>query len=146
MLPCRWRSQDALELLGGENLQDAADERRFTNSGAARNDHHLVLASLTDCLLLPRRQLDAQLPFDPGDGLLHVDAGQGMRRGRGDPMNGLGKSHLGTIQPGQVKPRLAINGSRMTVLASTPKCTASSTIFWSISTSFVVCSTTPGSG
>ena len=57
-----------------------------------------------NCLLLPGRELDPQLPFDPGDRLFNVDSRHGVRRGRCDSLNGLGKAHLGPVQRGQVEP------------------------------------------
>ena len=77
--PTRGCRQHALQFLGGEDFQDAADQRRLADARPARDDQQLVLARLANRFLLAGRQLDAQSLLDPGDGLLHVDPWQWMR-------------------------------------------------------------------
>ena len=108
--PAGRRSQHAFHLLRLEDFQDAADEGGLADARPARDDEHLLLARLPDRFLLQGSQLDPQLPFDPGDGLLHVDDRHGMRSGRGDPVDGLGKADFGPMQGSQVKPGFAFDG------------------------------------
>ena len=75
--PARWCRQDAFELLGGEDFEDAADERGFADSRPASDYEHFLLRGLPNCLLLPGCQFDPQLTLDPGNGLFHVDVGMG---------------------------------------------------------------------
>ena len=105
----RGSGQHAFHFLGGKDFEDAADQRRFADARPARDDEQLVLARLPNGFLLGHRQLDAQSLFDPGNRLFDVDAGQGMRTGRGDAKDRLGQSDLGPMKTGQIKPRLAIN-------------------------------------
>ena len=95
----------------------------------------------------PAASLMPSLPSTQAMAFSTSIARQRMRRGRGDPVDGLGQADLGPVQSRQVKPGLAVHGLPDDDLRfGTPYCTASSTICWSISTSLVVCSTTPDSG
>ena len=92
-----------------EDFENAANERGFPNARPTSDDQHLLLARLPDRLLLPGSQLDPQLAFDPGDGLLHVNDRHGVRRGRCDPVNGLGKADLGPVEGRKVEPGFALD-------------------------------------
>ena len=61
---------------GGLNLRP--NQRGLSNTRPASDDEHFVLASLSNCLLLAYRQLDAQTLFDPSDCLFDIHARQRM--------------------------------------------------------------------
>ena len=86
----RGSGQHALHVLGGEDFEDATDQCRFADARPARDDEQLVLARLPNGFLLGHRQLDVQSLLDPGNRLIDVDSGQGMRTGRGDAKDRLG--------------------------------------------------------
>ena len=105
----RGSRQHAFQVFGGEDLENAADQRGLADARPARDDQQFVPARLPDRLLLPRGQLDPQAGLDPSDGLLHIDARQRVRCGRRQPGHGLRQADFGPVQCRQVKPRLAIH-------------------------------------
>ena len=145
--PAGGGGQHAFQFLGHEDFQDATDERGLADAGPARDHEHLVPARLPDRPPFgPAANATPNFALHPGDGLLHVDPGKGCGVAEAMPRTDRANPTSAQCRLSEKQPCSPSTASRTTPSARIAARTASSTIRRSTSISFVVCSTTPGSG
>src|SRR5579871_543755 len=71
-------TEQTAEPFGGENLQEAPNNRSFAGSRSTGNDQNLGSSRLTNGLTLCFGEFDAHFFFGPGEGQVGLDGRQRM--------------------------------------------------------------------
>ena len=68
-------AEEATQLLGGEDSEDAVHDGRLANARAARDDEYLGSGGCRDRIALRRSQPQSNLVLDPSESFLYIDGG-----------------------------------------------------------------------